>query len=443
MKAYSESSGLGAMTKAHALKKRLLFIIISLIIYRFGSYIPIPGINSKVLLEISTKNSNGILGMFNMLSGGSLGRMSIFALAIMPYITSSIVFQLLSIVSKNIENLKKEGELGRKKISQYTRYATVVLAAFQGFGVAVSLENMNTYDQLLVINPGLVFRITTTVTLVTGTLFLMWLGEQITEKGIGNGTSLIIFTGIVAGIPSALTNTLELSKAGAVSASLVISVLLFLLFTVALIILMERAQRKITIQYPKRQIGNKIYKGESSHLPLKLNTAGVIPPIFASSLLLFPLTIANFITEKSNSFLEVITLHLAHGKPIYIASYIILISFFCFFYTAVVFNPTETAENLKKNNGFILGRRPGKNTADYLDYVITRITLVGAIYISIVCVLPEILMAHYSVPFYLGGTSILIVVSVIIETTTQIQTHLFTHQYEGLMKKIKLREKRT
>jgi preprotein translocase subunit SecY len=360
----------------------------------------------------------------------------------MPYITSSIIMQLLTVVSKTLEALKKEGESGRKKINQYTRYGTVLLSAFQGFGVAVSLESMVSGSSSVVNDPGLFFRVTTVVSLVSGTMLLMWLGEQISSRGIGNGTSLIIFSGIVAGLPSALARTFELGKAGALSAPIIILLILLVGAMIALVVFMERAQRKILVQYPKRQVGNKIYGGENSHLPLKLNTAGVIPPIFASSILLFPLTIAQFTKNTESDFLNSITMYLAHGKPLYIALYIALIVFFCFFYTAVVFNPNETAENLKKYNGFVPGRRPGKNTAEYLDYVLTRLTVIGAIYISVLCALPEVLMAHYSVPFYLGGTSILIVVNVVIDTMTQVQTHLFAHQYEGLIKKAKLRERR-
>jgi preprotein translocase subunit SecY len=438
----SATMDMGILSKAHELKSRIIFALIALIVYRIGSYIPVPGINAHVLADVASQNSSGILGMFNMLSGGSLGRMSIFALAIMPYITASIIIQLLTVISKTMESIKKEGEAGRKKINQYTRYGTVLLSAFQGFGVASSLEAMISGGNAVVNNPGMFFKLTTVVTLVCGTLLLMWIGEQITARGIGNGTSLIIFTGIVAGLPSAFAKTFELGKAGALSAPVILLLLALVIIVIAIVVFMERAQRKILVQYPKRQVGNKIYGGESSHLPLKLNTAGVIPPIFASSILLFPATITQFTKDTESDLLNKVTLYLSHGKPLYLILYIALISFFCFFYTAVVFNPNETAENLKKYNGFVPGRRPGKNTAEYLDYVLTRLTVVGTIYIAAICALPEILMSHYSIPFYLGGTSILIIVNVVIDTMTQVQTHLFSHQYQSLIKKAKLRERK-
>jgi preprotein translocase subunit SecY len=438
-KAKSPSSGFDFLSKAGDLKSRIFFTIAALIIFRFGAYIPLPGINATLLETIAAQNSTGILGMFNMLSGGSLARMSIFALAIMPYITSSIIMQLLSVLSKTFENLKKEGEAGKKKISQYTRYATVLLAGFQGYGLAVGLESMSDSGAMLVNDPGLLFRLTAVSTLVGGTLFLMWLGEQITSRGIGNGISLIIFSGIVAGLPSALAGTLELARAGALSPIFIIALFAFALSLVYAIVYMERAQRRIVVQYPKRQVGMKIFGGETSHLPLKLNTAGVIPPIFAGSLLLFPATIANFYKESDSSVMDFISSHLVQGKLAYIVLYVSLIIFFSFFYTAVIFNPSDTAENLKKNGGFIPGRRPGKNTAEYLDYILTRLTVIGAIYLALLCVMPEILIANYSVPFYLGGTSLLIVVNVILDTITQVQSHLFSYQYEGLLKKAKAR----
>jgi preprotein translocase subunit SecY len=433
---------LGILSKAQELKKRVFFTLAALIIYRIGSYIPIPGINPEVLAEIAAKNAGGILGMFNMLSGGSLGRMSLFAITIMPYITASIIIQLMTVISKNLEALKKEGEAGRRTINQYTRYATVLLAAIQGFGIAVSLEGLSEQSSHALLTGGGFFRLTTVVTLVGGTMFLMWLGEQITARGIGNGISLIIFTGIVAGIPSAVAKTLELGRAGALSPLVIIGILALVTLMVAGIVYMEKAQRRLLVQYPKRQVGNKMYGGENSHLPLKLNTAGVIPPIFASSILLFPMTIANFSKSTESEFLQTLVQYLSRGKILYTLLYIALITFFCFFYTAVIFNPNETAENLKKYGGFIPGRRPGKNTAEYLDYILTRLTVIGAIYISIICIVPEILMMKYSIPFYLGGTSILIVVNVVIDTMTQVQTHLFAQQYETLMKKVKLRERK-
>lgn len=372
-----------------------------------------------------------------MFSGGALGRMTIFALNIMPYITASIIMQLMTVVSSHMESLKKDGEAGRRKITQYTRYATVVLAMFQGFGIAVGLESMQGGDNPVVIDPGLFFRITTVTTLVGGTLFLMWLGEQITARGIGNGISLIIFAGIVAELPSALASTFELGRTGSLSAWLIALLLILAVGVIALIVFMERAHRRIVVQYPKRQKGNKVFGGDSSHIPLKLNTAGVIPPIFASSILLFPSTLSGFGagSDGSSPILETIVRYISHGQPLYIALYVSIIVFFCFFYTSIVFNPDDTAENLKKNGGFVPGRRPGKNTSEYFDYVLTRLTVLGAIYLSAICVLPELLITNYSVPFYLGGTSLLIVVNVLLDTLTQVQTHLFAHQYEGLINK--------
>lgn len=428
--------------KAQELKKRIWFTLGILIVYRLGTYIPLPGIDPHILNEVMGQNAGGILGMFNMFSGGALGRMTIFALNIMPYITASIILQLMTVLSKNLEQLKKEGEAGRRKINQYTRYATVVLCAFQGFGIAVGLESMVSPSGSVVIEPGLFFRFSTIITLVGGTVFLMWLGEQINARGIGNGISLIIFSGIVAQLPRALASTFELGRTGAMSTPLILGIVVMAICLVMLIIFMERAQRRILVQYPKRQKGNKVYGGESSHIPLKLNSAGVIPPIFSGSLLLFPATMAGFSSGNAPEWLQMITLYLGHGKPLYILAYIGLIVFFSFFYTAVVFNPKETAENLKKYGGFIPGRRPGSYTAEYLDYVLTRLTVVGSLYIAAVCALPEILIAKYSVPFYLGGTSLMIVVNVIMDTIGQVQTHLFAHQYEGLIRKAKLKGRR-
>lgn len=436
----SAGFGLSALSKASELKSRILFTLAVLIVYRIGTYIPLPGVDSHVLREIVSHNSGGILGMFNMFSGGALGRMTIFALNIMPYITASIILQLMTVLSKNLENLKKDGEAGRRKINQYTRYATILLATFQGFGIAVGLENMHGGMGSVVIDPGVFFRFSTVVTLVGGTVFLMWLGEQITSRGIGNGISLIIFAGIVAELPRAVANTLELGRTGVFSSYFILILVSLVALMVFFIVFMERAQRRIIVQYPKRQKGNKVYGGEASHIPLKLNSAGVIPPIFAGSILLFPTTLAGFSSQGAESgILDKVALYLGHGKPLYIALYIALILFFSFFYTAVVFNPKDTADNLKKYGGFIPGRRPGKPTADYLDYILTRLTVIGALYIAAVCVLPEILIAKYSVPFYLGGTSILIVVNVVTDTMTQVQTHMLTHRYEGLLKRTKLR----
>jgi preprotein translocase subunit SecY len=381
--------------------------------------------------------------MFDMFSGGALGRMTIFALNIMPYISASIIIQLLTAVSPTLEALKKEGESGRKKLNQYTRFGTVALAAVQSYGIAVGLEGMHADTQSAVIDPGLFFRLVTVVTLTSGTVFLMWLGEQITARGIGNGISLIIMAGIVANLPHALASTLELGRTGAISTVFIIIFLAMSVGVVGFIVFMERAQRRILVQYPKRQVGNKMFGGEASHLPLKINTSGVIPPIFASSLLLLPATVANFEANGQGfGWLGQITAYLAHGTPLYMALYVGLICFFCFFYTAIVFNPTETADNLRKYGGFIPGIRPGKNTADYLDYVLTRLTVVGAAYLSAVCILPEILISEYSVPFYFGGTSLLIVVSVTMDTVAQIHSHLLAHQYEGLIKKARLRGRR-
>jgi preprotein translocase subunit SecY len=407
---------------------------------RVGSFIPIPGIDSVALASLAEQSQAGILGMFNMLSGGSLGRMSIFALAIMPYITASIIIQLMTIAYKPLENLKKEGETGRRKINQLSRYLTVLFAAFQAYGVAIGLESTATPHGPVVILPSFIFKISTITTLVVGTMFLMWLGEQISSRGIGNGTSLIIFVGIISGLPSAVIGMFELSRKGVMSPLSVISISAGVVVMIAIIVYFERAQRKILVQYPKRQVGNKIYGGEATHLPLKLNTSGVIPPIFASSILLFPATIAGFAGEKSE-FISNLSHYLGHGKPLFILFYVFLIMFFSFFYTAVVFNSEETANNLRKHGAYVAGRRPGKNTAEYFDYLLTRLTVIGGLYLSVVCVVPELLMNKYSVAFALGGTSFLIVVNVVIDTFTQIQTHLFSSRYEGLVKKMKLKER--
>jgi preprotein translocase subunit SecY len=438
------SINFGAFSKATELKNRIWFTLGALVVYRLGTYIPLPGIDPGILHDIFSRNAGGILGMFDMFSGGALGRMSIFALNIMPYISASIIVQLLSAVSPQLEALKKEGESGRKKLNQYTRYGTVVLATVQAYGIAVGLEGMRSGTLSAVIDPGIFFRLVTVVTLTSGTLFLMWLGEQITARGIGNGISLIIMSGIVANLPHALAATLELGRTGALSPIFILLFLAISVGVVAFIVFMERAQRRILVQYPKRQVGNRMFGGEASHLPLKLNTSGVIPPIFASSLLLLPTTIATFQQNGGTGFgwLGTITAYLAHGRPAYMILYIALIVFFCFFYTAIVFNPEETADNLRKYGGFIPGIRPGKNTADHLDYVLTRLTVVGAAYLSAVCILPEILISQYSVPFYFGGTSLLIVVSVTMDTVAQIHSHLLAHQYEGLIKKARLRGRR-
>ena len=427
----------GAFAKAEALKKRIWFTLGVLLIYRLGTYVPVPGINPDALAQAFQQNSSGILGMFDMFAGGAVGRMAIFALGVMPYISASIIMQLMTSIIPTLDQLKKEGEQGRKVINQYTRYGTVVLAALQSYGIAVGLQGAGN----IVINPGPFFVITTVITLTGGTMFLMWLGEQITARGIGNGLSLIIFAGIVARVPAAITGTLELGREGALSPVVILGVGVMSVAVIAFVVFVERAQRRLLIQYPKRQVGNRMFQGEASHLPLKLNTSGVIPPIFASSLLLLPVTIANFTAGGGPGWLNTIAALLGNGQPLYLALYGGMIIFFAFFYTAVVFNPTDTADNLKKHGGFIPGIRPGKNTAEYIDYVLTRITVVGAIYLVIVCVLPEFLISNTGVPFYFGGTSLLIVVSVTMDTVSQIQGHLLAHQYEGLVKKSKLRGK--
>jgi len=435
---------LGAFGKATELKKRIWFTLGCLIVYRLGTYIPIPGIDPAVLAEIFRSQQGGLLGMFDMFAGGALGRMTIFALNIMPYISASIIMQLMTAVSPKLEALKKEGESGRKKINQYTRYGTVVLALVQAYGLAIGVEGMRGPSGAAVIDPGVFFRFTTVVTVVGGTMFLVWLGEQITARGVGNGISLIIFAGIVANLPSALAAILELGRTGAMSAGFIIFLFLMAILVIAVVVFVERAQRRIVVQYPKRQVGNRMYGGDSSHLPLKLNSAGVIPPIFASSLLLLPTTLASFGAAGGDGpeWLTSVAAYLGHGQPLYLALYVSMIVFFAFFYTAVVFNPEETADNLRKHGGFVPGIRPGKNTADYLDYVLTRLTVVGAIYLALVCILPEILISQYAVPFYFGGTSLLIIVSVTMDTVAQIQSHLVAHQYEGLIRKSKLRGRR-
>jgi preprotein translocase subunit SecY len=430
-------AGLGALAKADELKKRLLFTLGALIIYRLGTYVPLPGINPGALADVFSQQSSGILGMFDMFSGGALGRMTIFALNIMPYITSAIIMQLMTAIVPSMEALKKDGEAGRKQINQYTRYLTVLLATVQGYGIAVGLESASG----VVSDPGLFFRLTTVVTLVGGTLFLMWLGEQITSRGVGNGISLIIFSGIVAELPSALAGTLELGRTGALSVVLILGLFVMAAAVIAFIVFIERSVRKIVVQYPKRQHGNKVFGGDQSFLPLKINVPGVIPPIFASSLLLMPISIINLSGSQGGGAEWLVTVNalLGRGQPLYLAIYIGLIVFFAFFYTAIVFNPEDTAENLRKYGGYIPGIRPGKTTADYLDTVLTRLTVLGAAYLSAVCILPEILISQYSVPFYFGGTSLLIVVTVTLDTVGQIQSHLLAHQYEGLVKKQRIK----
>ena len=422
--------------KAEDLKKRLWFTLAALLVYRLGTHIPLPGLNPEAYAAAFQGQSGGILGLFNMFSGGAVERMAIFALGIMPYISASIIVQLMTSVVPALENLKKEGEQGRKIINQYTRYGTVLLGTLQAYGIAVGLES----GQGMVADPGWFFRISTVVTLLGGTMFLMWLGEQITSRGIGNGISLIIFAGIAAGLPTALAHTLDLGRTGALSTVIILTVILVAIGVIALIVFVERAQRRLLIQYPKRQVGNRMFQGDTSHLPLKLNTSGVIPAIFASSLLLLPATAAGFAgTSTLPAWATTIVSALGHGQPLYMALYGALIAFFAFFYTAIVFNPKDTADNLKKHGGFIPGIRPGERTAEYIDYVLTRITVVGAIYLVFVCILPEMLVAQTGIPLALGGTSLLIVVSVTLDTVAQIQGHLIAQQYEGLIKKSKLR----
>ena len=425
-----------AFAKAEELKKRIWFTLGALIIYRLGTYIPLPGIDPAAFEAIFTGQQQGVLQLFNMFSGGAVQRMAIFALNIMPYISASIMIQLLTSVIPSLETLKKEGEAGRKIINQYTRYLTVVLAAFQAYGISIGLEG----QAGVVSSPGFFFRISTVITLTGGTMFLMWLGEQITSRGIGNGSSLIIFSGIVAAFPTAIINTLELGRQGAISTGLILTVLVMAVVVVTFIVFMERAQRRLLITYPKRQVGNRVYEGQSSFLPLKLNTSGVIPPIFASSLLLLPTTVANFSQQQGGTgILATISTYLGHGRPLYMLFYVLLIVFFAFFYTAIVFNPTETADNLKKHGGFLPGIRPGERTAQFIDSVLVRITVLGAGYLAIICLLPEMLISYAALPFYFGGTSLLIVVSVTMDTVAQIHGHLQAQQYEGLIKKAKLR----
>jgi preprotein translocase subunit SecY len=428
----------GALAKADELKKRIWFTLGALLVYRLGTYIPLPGIDPANWEQLFQTQQGGILGMFNMFAGGGIHRMAIFALGIMPYISASIIIQLLTTVSPTLEALKKEGEAGRKMLNQYTRYLTVVLAFAQSYGIAMGLQGGTN----VVSNPGAFFLLSTTITLTGGTMFLMWLGEQITSRGIGNGISLIILSGIVAQLPSALGTMLERGRTGAMSTGVILFVIVMVVAVIAFVVFMERAQRRLLIQYPKRQVGNKVFEGQSSHLPLKLNTSGVIPPIFASSLLLLPATVANLFANKGPDWVQWITTQLGHGRPLFLLMYLLLIVFFAFFYTAIVFNPTETADNLKKHGGYIPGYRPGERTAEYIDYVLSRVTVVGAIYLAIVCLMPEVLNLYLSVDFYFGGTSLLIVVSVTMDTVAQVQGYLLAHQYEGLIRKSKLRGRR-
>ena len=419
-------------SQTNDLRNRIIFTIFILAIYRLGTFVPLPGIDPEQLQIMMEGNQKGLLGMFNVFAGGAVSRMAIFALGIMPYISSSIIVQLLTGVSEYFKNLKAQGEIGRQKITQITRYGTVLLATIQGYGLAVGLES----SADLVINPGIFFKISTVTTIVAGTIFLMWLGEQITQRGIGNGISLIIFSGIVAEIPRALVTTFELGRTGAISTVMIIFIFILLVATIMFIVFMERALRKILINYPKRQMGNKMYGGDSSHLPLKINSAGVIPAIFASALLLLPVTFSNFNVSQNETFLN-ISSYFSQGQPLYMLLYASGIIFFTFFYTSITFNPTETAENLRKYGGFIPGIRPGESTALYIDTILTRLTTIGALYLALVCLMPEFLIANYPIPFYLGGASVLIVVVVAIDTVTQIQTRMMSSQYEQLIKKTK------
>jgi len=428
----SENKESSFFSKSNDLRNRILFTILLLSVYRLGTYIPLNGIDPESLKTLMDSNQKGLMGMLNIFSGGAIQRMAIFALGIMPYISSSIIIQLLTGVSETFKNLKNQGEIGRKKITQYTRYGTVLLATVQGYGVSIGLENSGT----VVIDPGLYFRITTVITLVAGTVFLMWLGEQITQRGIGNGISLIIFSGIVAEIPRALATTFELGRTGALSATTILTIFILMVITVAFIVFIERSVRKILINYPKRQMGTKIYGGESSHLPLKINTAGVIPAIFASALLLLPITFSNFGFSDSEAFMDISSLF-SQGKPLYMLLYASGIIFFSFFYTSIVFNPKETAENLRKHGGYVPGIRPGDQTAFFIEDILTKLTTIGALYLTLVCLMPEFLISRYPIPFYLGGTSVLIVVVVAMDTVSQIQTRLMSQQYESLIKKTK------
>ncbi len=429
----------GTFAKAKALQQRIWFTLGALIVYRFGTFVPVPGIDPDAYAATFQNASQGVIGMFNMFAGGAVERMAIFALGLIPYITASIVVQVVSTASPRLEALKKEGESGRRKINQYTRYLAVLFCAVQAYGIAVGLEN----SQGVVLNPGWFFRLSTVITLAGGTMFLMWLGEQITSRGIGNGISLIIFAGIVANLPATVVQTLELSRTGALSTFWVIGILLIAIGVIAVIVFFERAQRRLLIQYPKRQVGNKMFQGDTSHLPLKLNTSGVIPVIFGSSLLLLPATVLSFASQGgAPGWLQTTAALLGRGQPLYLFLFAALIVFFTFFYTSIVFNPTDTADNLKRSGGFIPGIRPGEKTASYIDYVLTRITVVGAAYLVFVALLPELIHSQLSVSQFIGGTSLLITVTVTLDTVSQIQSHLIAQQYEGLVKRSRLGSRR-
>ena len=434
------ASALGGMGKLSELRRRLLFVVGALVVFRIGAHIPVPGVDPIALAALFEQQRGTIVDMFNMFSGGALERLSVFALGIMPYITASIIMQLLTAVVPTLMQLKKEGEAGRRKITQYTRRATVVLSVFQAIGIAFAIQSQSSGGVSVVINPGPNFVFVATITLVAGTMFLMWLGEQVTERGVGNGISIIIFAGIVAGLPSAVGGTLELARTGELHFFIVLVLFALILAVTAIVIFMERGQRRIPVNYAKRQMGRKIFAAQASHLPLKVNMAGVIPPIFASSMLLFPSTLGSWWggSEGMSWLRDIVTL-LSPGQPLYVMSYAAMIIFFCFFYTALMFNPKETADNLKKSGAFIPGIRPGEQTAHYIDGVTTRLTLAGSIYITLVCLLPEFLIVYWNVPFYFGGTSLLIIVVVVMDFIAQVQAHLMSHQYEGLLKKANLR----
>jgi preprotein translocase subunit SecY len=437
---FASNLNFGAFSKAEELKKRIWFTLAALAIYRLGTYVPLPGIDPQAWEDIFSQKSGGILDMFDMFAGGAFSRMSVFTLNIMPYISASIIMQLMTAMVPQMEAIKKEGETGRKKINQYTRYLTVLLASVQAYGLAVWLESVQTSGGgFAALNPGLFFKASIIITIVGGTMFLVWLGEQITSRGVGNGISLIIFAGIVAELPRAIASTLELGRQGALAPVIILGIFALVIAVITFIVFMERAQRRLIVQYPKRQVGNRMYGGDSSHIPLKLNTAGVIPPIFASSLLFLPLTLVGFMGGDGSETVDTISRYLQHGEPLYMLLFGALVAFFAFFYTAIVFNPKDTAENLRKYGGFVPGIRPGANTAQYIDYVLTRITAIGATYLVFICLLPEFIMAKYQLPFYFGGTSLLIVVTVTMDTVAQIHSHLIAHQYEGLIKKTRLR----
>jgi len=439
-KAGSMAGALGGMGRLTELRQRLLFVLGALLVYRIGTFIPVPGVNPGALAALFDQQQGSILDMFNMFSGGALERASLFALGIMPYISASIIMQLMTAVIPKLEQLKKEGESGRRKITQYTRYGTVALATFQAIGISVALQSQSAGGMAIVTQQGPGFVFTAAVSLVTGTMFLVWLGEQITERGIGNGISLIIFAGIVAGLPAAIGGTLELVRTGEMNALMVLFLFVLAAAVTAFVVFVERGQRRITVNYAKRQQGRKMFQAQSTHLPLKLNMAGVIPPIFASSIILFPATLGQwFGSSESMRWMLDITSKLSPGEPIYVAAYAAAIIFFCFFYTALVFNSKETADNLKRSGAFIPGIRPGQQTADYIDKVMTRLTMAGAIYITAVCLLPEFLIVGWNVPFYFGGTSLLIIVVVVMDFMAQMQAHMMSHQYEGLMKKANLK----